>query len=71
MAKVHPLTGRLSIDHTSLPPVGWMNQEYVFTESLLRHFRLYNQALADSEGSGSKIKSKGPKSKIIPFIPKK
>lgn len=57
-AKVHPLNGTLSVEHTALPPVGWMNQPYVFTEDLLKIFNVYNQVLLEKD-SKKKSKSKG------------
>ncbi|MGL5315891.1 MAG: hypothetical protein ACRC92_21730 [Peptostreptococcaceae bacterium] len=62
-AKIHPLNGFLTVDHSALPPIGWMNQDFIFTEDLLKIFNVYNQVLSEKEKSKSSKKSKGKSKK--------
>lgn len=43
----HPLTGHWYLNHMALPHVGYMNQEYVFTERLNKYMNIYNNVLKD------------------------
>lgn len=57
----HPLSGLYYINHAALPPVGFMNQEFIFVQRLERLMNAYNKVILDKPSSGNSGASKGHK----------